>query len=228
MHALTKRPLMAACLLLAGGCGGFVEAMPTWVELDEASDDALVLLAVTPPASVVLAVGRMEGAGWRPRGPSSRVTLSGKDGFVLAKVAPSQGDRAYAVVEARPESCATLGETGALSYATAFWSPASPASDAVAAASPSAGASRACPAYAPGEQARLPVFPATAGRVTFVGTLALGATRDAETDGAPRKLAVAPAPAGDLEAARRFMAERYPRILARIVPGSLEMVRLVR
>ena len=212
MRAL--RQSLTTCLLFASGCGGFVAEMPTWVGFDEDSDEAILLLAVTPPASVGLAVGRIERDGWRGKGPKSRTELSAKNGFVVAKVAPTQDDHAYALVEARPENCKILGAEASSTYATAFWS--------AATAEPA----RGCPTYAPSGEAHLPVFRATAGRVTFVGGIRLGATKDPELDAPPAKIAVIPVSPDDMEAARRFMAQHYPKVTARVVPRPLEMLRV--
>ena len=67
------------CLLLVSGCGGQIAETAAWVGFDEDSDDAILLLAVTPPASVGLAVGRIEHDGWRGKGPKSRTELSVKE-----------------------------------------------------------------------------------------------------------------------------------------------------
>ena len=214
------------CLLLASGCGGYVSELPAWIGFGEDNEDAVVLLAVTPPTSVVLAAGRIERNGWRSKGPASRVRLPASDGFVIAKVAPTQDDQAYAIVQACLEHSARGGDERQTTYATAFWSAIAPGSRASSAADAAVQqAVGECSIYAPSGEAQLPVMTAVAGRVTYVGAIGIAATWDAESHEAPAKVGVTPAAPDDIEAAQQFMAKHYPKVTARIVVRALGMMR---
>jgi hypothetical protein len=212
-------------LLLASGCAGQVAELPTWIGFDEESDESVVLLAVMPGARVVLAAGKIERDGWRSQGTPRRAELSAKDGFVVAKVSPTQDEQAYAVVEVRPDACTGSSQEASSSYATAFWSMAAAPPVPSGTSSSEQPTTARCPAYAPAGEARLPVFRATAARVTYVGGLRLGVSRDPESAEPPAKISVTPTSPDDQEAARRFMAQRYPKVTARVIPRPLEMMR---
>jgi hypothetical protein len=211
-------PVLAFLPLLAGGCGGQVAEMPTWVGFDEYNDDAVLVLKVEPSASVLLAVGNVDQNGWRAKGPMSRIWLVPRDGYVVARVAATQEDWAYAVIQVRPGKLPGARDGAAPAYEAGFWS-VTPAD-----AAPEKG--EGGPAYGPAGQARIPVLKATAARVSFAGTLRIEAAREPGSDGPPQKVGVTPATSpDDMEAVTRFMAQHYPKIIARIVPRPLEMMR---
>jgi hypothetical protein len=214
------------CLLLASECGGHIADLPAWIGFEEDNEDAVIVLAVTPPASVVLAAGRIEHDGWRSKGPSGRAHLLATDGFLVAKVSPTQDEQAYAIVEVCPNHSASHSDERPSTYTTAFWSVMPSGSPATSATDSSVEQTvRERPAYAPSGEAHLPVLKATAGRVTYVGAITIAATKDAESDGPPAKVGITPAAPDDIEAARRFMAKHYPKVTARIVARPLEMIR---
>jgi hypothetical protein len=204
--------------LLVGGCAGHVSEMPTWVGFDEYNDDAIVVLKVDPPASVLLAVGSIDQKGWRAKGPKSRMWLSACDGFIVARVSPTQDDGAYGVIQVRLDKSPGGQDGAAPTYETGFWSvvPAERASE-------EGGSGKN---YAPAGEARIPVLKATAARVTFAGTIRIDAMREPGSDEAPQKVGITPVTApDDMAAVGRFMAQHYPKVTARIVPGPLQMMR---
>jgi hypothetical protein len=217
--------------LLAGGCAGRIEEMATWVGFDEYADEALVVLGISTPASVLLAPGRIHRNGWGGRGPTAGRWLSARDGFVVAKVAPTQDDAAYAIIQVRPDRFAAGKDATAPTYETGFW-PLVPGNvvsppttgDAQGAAAPAGAGER--PAYGPAGEARVPVLAATAGRVAFAGTIRIDPVRASDTDETPQKVGITPVVSpDDLAAVGRFMAEHYPKVTARIVPRPLQMMR---
>ncbi len=200
-------------LLLTAGCAGQVAEMPTWVGFDEYDDDAVLVLKVVPSASVLLAAGRIDAQGFRPKGPKSQMWLAAEDGYIVARVSATADDGAYAVVQVRAEQ---IADGAAPTYETGFWSPV--AADAATGASGQA--------FGPSGEARLPVLSATAARVSFAGTLRLDAIRQPGSTEAVQKLAVTPATsADDLAAVTRFLAQHYPKVTARVVPVPLRMLR---
>jgi len=205
--------------LLAAGCAGQVGEMPTWVGFDDYQDDSAVLvLEVTPPSSVLLAVGSIEQGGWRAKGPKSQMWLAPRDGYIVARVSPTQDEQAYAVIQVRPAK-SPGGQDGATpTYESGFWSavPTDPASG-------QGGSSRA---YGPTGEARIPVLKATAARVNFAGTIRVDATLESGSDAPPQKVGITPVTSpNDMEAVSRFMTLQYPKVIARIVPRPLEMMR---
>jgi hypothetical protein len=222
--------LVVLVALVAGGCAGEIGEMPTWVGFQEdnvegADDVAVAVLKVTPPSQVLLAAGRIGPNGWRSKGPKSEVWLSARDGFVVAKVSPTQDELAYAVLQVRPSQLAGTGEGTALSQETGFWS-AVPGSAEIGGATHGTEKAADGPAYGPAGEARIPAFTAIARRVTFVGTIKIDALAAPDGDQAPQKVGITPVfPAEDIEAVRGFLAQRYPKIGARVVPGPLQMVR---
>jgi hypothetical protein len=213
---------------LAGGCAGQIGEMPTWVafaeeNVESGNDVGIVVLKVAPSAEVLLAVGRIEHNGWRSTGRQSRVWLAAQDGFVVARVSPVQDETTYAVIQVRPDQPAGAKDEVALTYETAFWSVA-PGGAAVAAGATDEATAR--PAYRPTGEVRLPVLKAAAGRVVFAGTIRIDAVREPDAAEAPRKVGITPAVAADdLEVVRRFMAQHYPKVTARIVASPLQMMR---
>jgi hypothetical protein len=210
-------------LLLASGCAGQISEMPTWVAFDEdnvegANDVAVIMVRVEPAEEVLLAAGRVERDGWRGAGPKSQVWLPAKDGFVVARVTPTQDAMAYAVIGVRAERHANEQAGPAPTYEAGFW----PA----VAASGAAGSDSAGTEYAPAEAARVPLLTAVAGRVTFVGALRLVALPGAGGEAAPAKIALTPVASPEaLAAARQYLAEHYSKIRARVVERPLQMVR---
>jgi hypothetical protein len=222
------RPLLVTVVgvlaLLAGGCAGQISEMPTWVGFDEdgnveaGNDAGIIVLKVAPPAQVLLAAGRIEPNGWRSKGAKNRVWLSARDGFVVARVAPARDEDAYAVIQVRPGQLAGGKDGTAPTYETGFWS-ALPASAAAEAGGDG-------PAYGPAGEARVPLFKAIAGRVAFVGAIRIEASQEPDSTEAPRQVGVTPvASPDDLEAVRRFLAQRYPKVTARVVSRPLQMMR---
>ena len=70
------------------------------------------------------------------------------------------------------------------------------------------------------------MFRAIAGRVAFAGTLRMDALQEPEASGPPPKVGITPATSpDDIEAVRRFLAQHYPKIRARVVPSPLQMMR---
>jgi len=215
---ITRGLFPSLLALWVGGCAGQITEMPTWIPFSEYTDnglytdDGVVVLKVSPPASVLLAIGRIEQEGWREKRGAGRVWLSAKDGHVVAKASPAQQDVAYAVVEVRPDSLPG-GEGAALGYETGFW----------AATAEKAGDR---PAYQPTGQARVPVFKATAARVTFAGAIRIDPVRAPDSKEPPQKVGITPVTSSDeMEAVRRFMAERYPKVTARLQSAPLQMMR---
>lgn len=214
----------------AGGCAGQIGEMPTWAAFDEddveaANDAAIVVLKVVPPAQVLLAAGRIDQNGWRSKGPRSGVWLSAKAGFVVARVSPTQDEDAYAVIQVRPDQLAGGRDGTAPTYETGFWSvvPGSAMAGGATQGSEKAGDR---PAYGPVGEARVPLFGAIAGRVAFVGAIKIDALREADSDEAPQKVGITPvASLEDIEAVRRFLAQHYPKVRARIVSRPLQMMR---
>ena len=221
--------LVVLVLLLAGGCASQISEMPTWVGFDEdnvegADDVAVVVLEVAPPAQVMLAAGEIGPKGWRDKGPKDGVWLSARDGFVVAKVSPTQDETAYAVLQVRPHQLARQKEGPAPTYGTGFWSAVPTHAGAGGARVPDQAEDR--PAYGPTGGARVPVFEAIARRVTFVGTIRIDSLSEPEGDKAPQRVGITPvASAGDLEAVRGFLVQHYPKIRARVVPRPLQMLR---
>jgi hypothetical protein len=213
----------ALSLLLLGACGGQINDLPTWVGFAEDSEDAIVLLAVTPPGSVVLAAGRVESSGWRGKGPSARMRLVARDGFIVAKVSPTLGDQAFAITQVCPEGATVGVDAPPFDHATAFWLVGVAGAPASEASVPLAG--REC--YVPTGEARLPVLKAIAGRVTYLGKLRVAATERAEPDQPAAKVGVTPEASDDLELPRKFMAQHFPKVTARVVARPLEMMRNV-
>ena len=209
--------LVVLLSLPAGGCAGQISEMPTWVAFDEdtvegANDVAVVVLKVVPPAEVLLAAGRIEPSGWRSSGPKNRAWLPARDGFVVARVSPTQDEDAYAIIEVRPGQVVAATEGTAATYDTGFWS-------AVA-------GNAAPPSYGPTGEARVSVLKAVAGRVSFVGTLRIAALQEPRAGEAPQKVGITPVVAPeDSDAVKRFMAEHYPKVRARMVSRPLEMMR---
>ncbi len=214
--------LTLALPLLAADCVAQISEMPTFVGFDEdnvegGNDAAVVVLKVEPPAEILLAAGCIGPQGWRGTGPKNRAWLSARGGFVVAKVTPTQDDMAYAVVQVRPQPVGTSERT-APTYETAFWSIAASG----AAATPGGNG----PAYGPGDQARIPLVEAVAGRVVFAGTLRIDALAEPGAGEAPQKVAITPVTSSDLGEVSRFMAQRYPKVRARILPRPLQMMRM--
>ncbi len=216
--------LLVLLLPLAGGCAGQIGEMPTWVAFDEdgnvetGNDQAVVVLKVAPPAEVLLSPGRIEQNGWRAQGKKSAVWLSARDGFVVAKVAPTHDAMAYAVIGVRPARLAGAQAGMAHTYETGFWS-VLPGT-----APPDKGGEGV--AYGPAGEARVPLCQAIAGRVAFAGTIRIDALRDPDANEAPPKVGITPATSpDDIEAVRRFLAQQYPLVRARVVPIPLQMMR---
>ncbi|MBN2575398.1 MAG: hypothetical protein JXP73_12615 [Deltaproteobacteria bacterium] len=216
--------------LLAVGCAGQISEMPTWVGFEEdnvegGDDVAVIVLKITPPAEILLAAGRIGPDGWRGKGPASGVWLSARDGFVVARVSPSQDEMAYAVVQVRPRHLAGGKERGEPTYETGFWS-AVPADAGAGGATQAPAKAGNRPAYGPTGEARIPLFKAIAGRVAFVGTIRIDALREFDAGETPQKVGITPVVSpDDIEAVRRLLASHYPKIRARVVPSPLQMMR---
>jgi len=216
--------------LLAVGCAGQISEMPTWVGFDEDNVEAgnhvaVVVLKVEPPAQVLLAAGRIDQNGWRSTGRKGEVWLSARDGFVVAKVTPTQDEMAYAVIQVKPDQLAGGSAASTPTYETGFWPRVT--TNAVTGGS-TQGEERAGDrlAYGPAGEGRVPVLKAIAGRVVFVGAIRIDALQEHGTDKAPPKIGITPvASPDDGEAVRRFLAEKYPKVRARIVPRPLQMMR---
>jgi hypothetical protein len=215
--------LSGVLALLLGGCAGQISEMPTWVAFDEdnvegADDVAVVLLKVEPAAQVLLAAGRIEGDGWRSGGSQGQVWLPAKDGFVVARVTPTQEAMAYAVVGLRADALGRAQDGAPLGYEAGFWS-------AVPTSAPP-GSGGAGMEYVPTRESRIPLCTAVAGRVTFVGALRVLALAEPGGTEAPPKIGVTPvASPDDLEAAKRYLGEHYPKVKARVVERPLQMMR---
>jgi|GEM_PF-7019290 len=146
--------------MLAGSCAGQISEMPTWVGFNEdnvegADDVAVVVIKVAPPAQVLLAAGRIGPNGWRSKNPAGGVWLSARDGFVVARVSPTQDEMAYAVIQVRPDHQSDGKDGTAPTYETGFWSalPGTPGAE-VATEGPVKDGAR--PAYGPTGEARVP------------------------------------------------------------------------
>jgi hypothetical protein len=234
--ALRMRPIFLTLMVLvpviAGGCAAQISEMPTWVGFEEenvegADDTAVVVLKVAPPAQVLLAAGRVGASGWRGKGPKSGVWLSARDGFVVAKVSPTQDEMAYAVIQVRPPHLAGEKEGAAPTDEMGFWS-------AVPASAQAGGAMRGPEtagdglAYGPVGEARIPAFKAIAGRVTFVGTIRIDALPASDASEVGQKVSITEvASPDDVEVVRRFMAQHYPMVRARVVQRPLQMVKSI-
>jgi hypothetical protein len=216
--------------MLAGSCARQISEMPTWVGFDEdnvegTDDVAVVVIKVAPTAQVLLAAGRIGPNGWRSKSPAGGVWLSARDGFVVARVSPTQDEMAYAVIQVRPDHLGDGTDGTAPTYETGFWSalPGTPGS-AVATEGPGKNEERL--AYGPTGEARVPVFKAIAQRVTFAGTIGLDALPKPDADGAPQKVGITPVTSPeDIMAVTRFLAQHYPKVRARVVPSPLQMMR---
>lgn len=217
MRTVTTR---FALLVLLGGCAGQVSEMPNWVSFGEDSvegenDYAVVVLRVEPAAEVLLSDGRAEQSGWR--GSSSRRWLSCQDGYVVARVSPTHDQMAYGVVQVRPGQ-PVADEARANPDGGGLW--------AAAPTSAAPGKSGDGIAYGPAADASIPLFRAAMGRVSFVGTLRIEGVGERETGQAAQKVVIWPATSpDDLDAARRFVAQHYPKIRARVVASPLQMMK---
>jgi hypothetical protein len=221
--------LIVLAPLLTGGCAGQIGEMPTWVGFEEedvygADDVSVVVLKVEPPARLLLAAGRIGPNGWRGKGPTSGVWISARDGFVVARVSPTQDEMAYAVIGVHPHHLAPGKDAGAPTTEAGFWS-------AVSANLGAESATRGLrdggdlPAYRPTGQAHVPVLKAIARRVTFVGTVALAAWPEPDANAVPGKVGITSVTSpDDIEAVRRFMAQHYPKVRARVVASPLQMM----
>jgi hypothetical protein len=213
--------LIATLPVLSGACAGQISDLPSWDSFGEDSiqgenDFAVVVLGVEPAARVLLAYGRIEKGGWS--GKSTPVWLSAKDGFVVARLTPTRDDLSYAVVQVCPGRRVGAKEGAAPTYETGFWS-----------ALPAGAAPGQCSdgvAYGPTGNARVPVLEAIMGRVAFAGTIRIDALGERDADAAPQKVGLTPTTSpDDIDAVRRFMAQHYPKVTARVVSRPLQMIR---
>lgn len=222
-----QRPLSVAIavLSLASGCAGHIRELSPDKPFDADDKDAIVVLRVTPNAWVVLVRGRFDRYGWRAKGVLNRRQLWSEDGFVVARVTPTEEDEGYAIVEIRPERYSNRAQEPAFTYATALWSQLSSGIFRPIEASALAQALEG-PTYFPKGEARLPVFSAVAGQVTYVGAIRIDASKDPESDDPPEKIGVTPIQLpNDAEAVARFMAKHYPNVRARVTTRVRQMMR---
>jgi hypothetical protein len=223
---------MGAILLLASGCAGHVRVLQCDKPFDSDDKDAIVVLRVTPGAWVMLARGKFDRNGWRAKWGHRK--LWSENGFVVARVTPTEDDEAYGIVQIRPERFTSRAEEPAFTYATALWSPVTNngtivmfglagylAEEGAKSAFEKGKTVTASPAYTPKGEAHLPVFEAIAGEVTYVGAIRIDASKDPESDDPPEKIGVP----NDAEAVARFMAKRYPNVHARLTTRTLQMMR---
>jgi len=235
---LLSRPRMRSIFLtfvallpmLEGSCAGQISEMPAWIGFDEdnvegTDDVAVVVIKVAPAAQVLLAAGRIGPNGWRCKSPAGGVWLSARDGFVVARVSPTQDEMAYAVIQVRPDHLGDGKDGTAPTYETGFWS-ALPGTPGAAVTTEGPGKDGAPPAYSPTGEARVPVFKAIAQRVTFAGTIEIDALPKPDADEAPQKVGITPVTSPeDIMAVTRFLAQHYPKVRARVVPSPLQMMR---
>lgn len=218
-------PQAVAILSLASGCAGPIRELSSDKPFDADDKDAIVVLRVTPKAWVVLVRGKFDRYGWKAKGVLNRRPLWSENGFVTAEVTSTGKDEGYAIVEIRPERYSSRAQEPAFTYATALWSQLSSGIFRPIEASPMARALEG-PTYFPKGEARLPVFSAVAGQVTYVGAIRIDASKDPESDDPPEKIGVTPVPLpGDAEAVARFMAKHYPNVHATVSTRLLQMMR---
>jgi hypothetical protein len=192
----------------------------------ETSDDGIIVLRVTPRAWVVLARGRVYPDGWRERGVSGRRRFWPEDGYVVAKVTPTDENEGFGIVQIRPEKFTSIADEAPHTYATAMWPPGSLTPEQPWFSEAGAAQAVPSPTYIPKANVRLPVFKAVAGQVTYVGAIRIDASKNPESDDPPKKIAVTPITSPDEAAAvARFMAKHHPNVHAPIRTAAFQMMR---
>jgi hypothetical protein len=220
-----ERSIAIAVLLLACGCGNHLRELSADKPFSETNDDGIIVLRVTPGAWVELARGRVRRDGWYERGVSNRRQFWPEDGYVVAKVTPTDENEGFGIVKIQPEKFTNIADEAPFTYATAMWpqvtlSPFMPVVPGLIAQA------LAGPAYHPKANVRLPVFKAVAGKVTYVGAIRVDASKDLQSSDPPEKIAITPitSPA-DTVAVARFMAKHYPNVHAPIRTDAFQMMR---
>jgi hypothetical protein len=197
---------------------------------EDGDEDAIIVLRVVPRAWVTIAPGNYGRHGWISMSMGSQYWA--EDGFVVAKVTPTDEmeDQAYAVTQVRPEHYTNMADEQPFTRETAMWTPvryqgampgAVPALTAKAMASVGE-----CPAFSPKSGRDMPVFRAPAGRVTYVGTIRIDASKNMESGEVSERIGITPITSpGDEALVAKLMAKRYPGVRARIVRRPLRMMR---
>lgn len=196
---------------LAAGCGGNFRSPSSSTAFDENDQSAIIVLRVSPKNYVVLAKGIVEGDGWRMKGVDEMQFWS-EDGFVVARVRPTEEGEAYGIITLRPDVYTDVADEPAPTYATARW--------------PQLRHLVGAQGYFPDTHVHLPAFTATAGRVTYVGAIRIDASTRRGSTEPPKKISVTPVTApADVALVTRYLAKHYPNIRGEVLRDPFRMLR---
>jgi hypothetical protein len=232
--ALTLVSLLA-CL----GCASPIAELSPSKSFDHTDRRTVVVFRVEPPSWVVLEKGHYVDDAWKTNARSDRTQFWRDDGFIVADVARSREDEAYAVTQIRPGRCPEIADAVASPHPVTVWSAVDydsffrrqeggvlPVLESAAIASVAKGVTE-CPPYQATDAIRLPTFEAVPGQAVYLGTVKVDFPHMAVWQKEPwRSVRVTLLPASeDIEQAARLVADTFPRVLAMVVPGGFRMLR---
>jgi hypothetical protein len=180
---------------------------------------------------VVLEKGHYDEDAWETNARSDRTQFWRDDGFIVASVALSGDEEAYAITRVRPGQCPGVAEAAASSHPVTVWR----AVDLDAIEGPPFGALRNygvnvaksladCPPYEATHGILLPTFEAVPGQATYLGAVRVDVLHTTSWQKVPRSVRITLLPASDdIEQAARFLAKTFPRVRTKLTPGHFRM-----